>query len=408
MHLLFDLPKVDEEEADPKTQMEYYRELRGMTKETLAEKMGISFEEVCNYEKGFNPIYFETAQKLGEVLSADPMLFTDEHTWFCRLGYGKRIARIRNEYKLNQEEFSELIGMSRTAVSMWEAEIRHVRPSYENYLKLKELAAAKNIDIKLLADDIDAYPDKYEQFVAKDCAKKIRYIRSHYKMLQREFAELLGCVTNGAVTGWELGKTVPLRGAYERIEDAATKIGIDLEKLNQDPEYYESDYLRFIKSDVNKKIFFLRLQVNMTQDEFASAIGYRGNTISEWELGNIVPNEESFSKIEDFARENGIDFNLWNEHPALYRDPYTEFRNSESSQKIKAVRKAYGMSQVAFAKLVGVSTTSIKIWEDENRDRYPDRKYFDILFDLAKKKGVIIDESQRTENMVDSGITERR
>ena len=111
--------------------------------------MGITAWGIINLEKGLNPIYHETAVKLGEILQVDPTDFMDEYTLFCKPGYGLRIKKIRALYGLTQIQFAELAGtgFTRNKVSIWEAEVYHHHPNRDAYQRLKALAAAKGVDI---------------------------------------------------------------------------------------------------------------------------------------------------------------------------------------------------------------------------------------------------------------------
>ena len=118
-----------------------------MSKATLGELIGMSAGAITNFEKGFNPIYYEQAVRFGEIFGIETEELLDEYTSFCRQGYGKRICRIRQAYGLSQVKFSELLGTNRSTVSIWEAEIKNHRPKREMFDRLKELAADKGVDI---------------------------------------------------------------------------------------------------------------------------------------------------------------------------------------------------------------------------------------------------------------------
>ena len=93
--------------------------------------IGVSAGEIVNYEKQFQEIYDEQAQKLAEVLGMDSALLLDDYTRFVSPGYGQRIKAIRGELGLSQKRFSEMLGVNRSTVSIWEIELH--RPSRQNY-----------------------------------------------------------------------------------------------------------------------------------------------------------------------------------------------------------------------------------------------------------------------------------
>lgn len=89
-----------------------------------------------NYEKQFNPIYYDMAEKLAGVLNIDADLLLDDYTRFTRPGFGKMIKEIRVILGVSQAKFSELMGVTRSTVSIWEIELH--RPSRKCYEKLME------------------------------------------------------------------------------------------------------------------------------------------------------------------------------------------------------------------------------------------------------------------------------
>lgn len=64
------LPKVDKS-APPHEQLAYYRRLRWLSKDELAGMIGVSAGEIVNYEKQFQEIYDDQAQKLAQALDMD-------------------------------------------------------------------------------------------------------------------------------------------------------------------------------------------------------------------------------------------------------------------------------------------------------------------------------------------------
>ena len=140
------LPAVSPE-TTPGEKLRYYRELHGLSQEQLGKLIGMTSWGIINYEKGFNPIYYEIAVKLGAILHVDSAEFMDEYTTFCMPGYGKRIKAIRALYGLSQVKFAEISGFPRYTTSMWEAEIYNHHPRREAYQRLKALAEAKGVNL---------------------------------------------------------------------------------------------------------------------------------------------------------------------------------------------------------------------------------------------------------------------
>lgn len=363
-----------------------------MSREELGEKTCFSAGAIQNFESGFNPIYYENAVKFAEILDIDTEELMTEYTRFCRKGYGKRIARIRNAYEVPQWKFGEMVGVDRTTTSIWEAEVTDIHPSEEAYEKLKQLAADKGLDVLKLIEDPDFYPDEYQEFVKSNCGKKIRYIRAAYGVYMQEFGLMVGLTSgDGSVSLWESDKGKSLRVNFKGIKRLAEAKGIDLKKLNEDPDYYEDDYSRFRKGDVAKKIPYLRVKSDLYQEEFGVQVGATGKAVSEWEAGNCIPTRPYFEGIKRFADANGFDLDELNRNPDIYRDRYEEICDVPGyGEKIKAVRNKMSLSLKKFGKLIGVSDSSVLQWETELRGRRPNRKTFERILAVAAKEGIDI------------------
>lgn len=102
--------------------------------------IGVSTGEIVNYEKQFQEIYDDQAQKLAEVLGMDSNLLLDDYTKFVTPGYGQRIKTLRSKLGLSQKKFSEMLGVNRSTVFIWEIELH--RPSRQNY---QNMIAIKNL-----------------------------------------------------------------------------------------------------------------------------------------------------------------------------------------------------------------------------------------------------------------------
>ncbi len=140
------LPEVSSN-ASPGVKLRYYRELRDLSLDELGKMIGFTRFGIQNFEKGFNPIYYEDAVLLGNALDVNPEVFLDEYTSFCKPGYGQRIKQIREAYKQSQKEFAIMLGTDRSSLAVWECEFKHRHPKLEMYRKLRRLAGERHIVI---------------------------------------------------------------------------------------------------------------------------------------------------------------------------------------------------------------------------------------------------------------------
>ena len=62
--------------------------------------------------------------------------------------------------------------------------------------------------------------------------------------------------------------------------------------------------------DFSKEIKRLRLNVFLTQEEFARELGITAVTVARWESGKTTPSLKVMRKIDAFCKENGIDFDI--------------------------------------------------------------------------------------------------
>lgn len=119
--------------------------MRNQSQKELADAIGITSWGIANYEKGFNDIFYDDALKIAQVLKIDSQNLLDEYGFFCQPGYGLRIKKLREAYKLSQNRFAEQLGVSRHTISIWEIEYKNHHPNRTIYDKLKILAQKKGV-----------------------------------------------------------------------------------------------------------------------------------------------------------------------------------------------------------------------------------------------------------------------
>ncbi len=295
-------------DATPGEKLQYYRISKGLTRDQFGEQVGLTFFGVCNFESKFSDILYEDAIQFGEILDVDPEEFLDEYTRFGKPGYGERIKRIRYAYEMNQFQFAEMLGVERANLAVWEAELYNRRPHRSVYTKLKKAADDIGIDIIEQVDNPELYPDGYVPFVENNYGRKIRKIRFAYGMISEEFCKLLGC-DHQTVEHWEIESSRPLRRYFPKLKRLAEAKGIDLAKLNEDPEYFISDYEKFIGSDCGIKIKSIRLAYNMRLNQFCDLIGCTDVGLGKWEKGVCVPEMRYYLSFEKLAEAKGISIN---------------------------------------------------------------------------------------------------
>lgn len=293
---------------------------------------------------------------------------------------------------MTQEQFAELIGVTRCRLSIWEAEIDEFHPSYQSYETLKALAESEGILVDRLIDDPRSYSDAYTEFVAGNYEKKIQYIRAAYGVTQSEFGYVVGCEGNSACCTWESGQRKPLREHFGRIRFLAEAKGIDLAKLNEAPDFYQDAYSKFIEVDSGKKIRFIHLTYGVYTDVFGEMLGCSGNAVCTWERGQCIMGRQYYNALSELAAEKGISMDELNQDPTLYEDPYDSFCDSDCHQKIRFIRLTLGMTVYQFASEAEVSNAMVNAWEGSSgKKRRPGRESFRKICDCLDQAGISLD-----------------
>lgn len=116
---------------------------------------------------------------------------------------GGKIAELRKEQGLNQKELAKKIGVSRSALSLYEIDRRE--PDLETVKKIASLFGVTT-DYLLGAEGDAMGTEENTNEVAKRIGRNLKVLRE--STTQRELAPLLG-VTPSAVGMWESGRREP-------------------------------------------------------------------------------------------------------------------------------------------------------------------------------------------------------
>ena len=125
----------------PGEYLRYYRLRNNLTTRQLAEQVGIVPAILLKYEQGLAPIPYDTAVRLSERLKIDASLLCDSFAAFIASPYTEALKAIREEIKLNQREFAELVGLK--ASYYYQMEKGNRRPSRKVYQQIMDALNAK-------------------------------------------------------------------------------------------------------------------------------------------------------------------------------------------------------------------------------------------------------------------------
>ena len=118
--------------------MRYYRHLKGMTQEQLAEATGFFKTTIYRYENGQSPCGLEACECIASALGIEKSLLYDDYLLFISDGYGNKVKEIRNHMGLTQAKFATLLGVWPKTVRGWENEMSiHFRKNVEAMMALK-------------------------------------------------------------------------------------------------------------------------------------------------------------------------------------------------------------------------------------------------------------------------------
>lgn len=95
----------------PGEYLRYYWLRNNLTTRQLAEQVGIVPATLLKYEQGLNSIPYDTAVRLSEQMRIYAELLYDSFANFVVTPYTEALKAIREKLKLNQREFTELVGL---------------------------------------------------------------------------------------------------------------------------------------------------------------------------------------------------------------------------------------------------------------------------------------------------------
>lgn len=238
------------------------KELRteaGMTQEELGMLLNVQNAAVSKYESGKIPLTGETLLKLSKIfnVSTDYLLGAEEGNTMI----GGKIAELRKEQGLNQEELARKIGVSRSALSLYEIDRRE--PDLETVKKIASLFGVTT-DYLLGAEGDTMGTEETTNEITQRVGRNIRSIREQAGLSQDEFAEGFG-VSAGAVGMWETGRREP-----------------DINMLIQIAHFGGTNLDDLVMKDLAplplyvRNMIYLRKRCGCSQGELATILGLQG------------------------------------------------------------------------------------------------------------------------------------
>ena len=339
------------------------RELRvseGITQLQMAVILDTSKSNISKYEAGTVEPGMETINEIARFFEV-----TTDYLFGMETGgntmIGGKIADLRKELGLNQEELAERLNVKQPTVANWELDRRE--PDLETVKKIASLFGVTTDYLLGLAKGGNTM-----------LGKRINELRRASGMTQEEFGKKLGVIKQ-TVSSWENDLSEPNHAATVTI---AKLFGVT------------TDYLLGAEEGGNtmlgKRINELRKSSGMTQEELGKKLGVVKSTISLWESDSSEPNHAATIAL---AKLFGVttDYLLGAEGDAMG----TEEKINEIAQRvgrnIRSIREQAGLSQRDFAEGFGVSNGAVGMWETGKRQ--PD---LNMLIQIAHFGGTNLDD----------------
>ena len=140
-------------EEKPKTNLpgdnlRYYRQRKQMTTRHIAEKLDIVPATVTMYENGKQPIPYDVAVKLADILEIEESLLYDDFSHFLATPYTEALKSVRMVLGLSLKAFAEQIEI--VPSYYYKLERGNRRPSRKIYQKICAMLEATGLQTSLL------------------------------------------------------------------------------------------------------------------------------------------------------------------------------------------------------------------------------------------------------------------
>lgn len=340
------------------------KELRteaGMTQEELGMLLNVQNAAVSKYESGKVPLTGETLLKLSKIfnVSTDYLLGAEEGNTMI----GGKIAELRKEQGLNQKELAKKIGVSRSALSLYEIDRRE--PDLETVKKIASLFGVTTDYLLGLAKGGNTM-----------LGKRINELRRASGMTQEELGKKLGVIKQ-TVSSWENDSSEPNHAATIAL---AKLFGVTTDYLlgAEGDAMGTEEKINEIAQRVGRNIRSIREQAGLSQKDFAEGFGVSAGAVGMWETGRREPDINMLIQIAHFGGTNLDDLVMKELTPPipLY------VRN------MVYLRKKRGYSQGELATILGLQGASSIDLVESGKCELPVSK----LVHLAEFFGVTMDQ----------------
>ena len=264
------------------------RELRvseGITQLQMAVILDTSKSNISKYEAGTVEPGMDTINTIARFFKV-----TTDYLFGLETGgntmIGGKIAELRKELELSQEEMAKKIGISRSALSLYEIDRRE--PDLETVKKIASLFGVTTDYLLGLVKGGNTM-----------LGKRINELRRASGMTQEELGKKLG-VVKSTISLWESDSSEPNHAAtiaLAKLFGVTTDylLGVEGDTMGTEEKTNE------ITQRVGRNIRSIREQDGLSQDEFAEGFGVKQPTVANWEIGKRQPDLNMLIQIAQFG-----------------------------------------------------------------------------------------------------------
>ncbi len=209
----------------------------------------------------------------------------------------------------------------------------------------------------------------------------LKELRKKNNISQQKLASLLN-VHQTAISQWETDRTsMDLDTAKKVAKIFNVSVDYLLGCENAEWSTAEKSVSRAPDCDKLERLKVLRKRRGISQRDLAVALHVSPNTLNQWERGKREPSFDSVSVIADYFDVSG-DFLLGRDKSPCASDS----KNANIMLKLKELRTKDAISQTTFANILGVSRSTVAMWETDKSQ--PD---LDFVVKIADYFGVTVD-----------------
>ncbi|MBX3177708.1 MAG: helix-turn-helix domain-containing protein [Candidatus Hydrogenedentes bacterium] len=323
--------------TEPRTVGEHLRKRRldlQLLQREVAVIISVNGATIQNWETGSHSVSLSAWPAVLEFLGYDPRPSGQT--------LGEMLRLRRESLGLSTADLARQLGIDPSTVTRYELKPDHL----QDHLSISKIA-------QFLGHNPLPEPDSPKEYV-----RQARYLLG---LSQRELANRLRVCTD-LVSRWERNETCPTTRHLDRIEALLADLTESLRlpcaehvravcasakrpDRRTRPRSTAPVKLENLGDHIRKR----RLDLGLSQAALAKQFGINRNAVTRWEAGLDEPGLKQMPKAIEF----------------LGYDPTSS--DGELAYQIRSNRRALGLSQAEFGKLLGVSRETVNLWENGKR-----------------------------------------